>query len=210
MVDGEKFTSEKFKKPSREFGILPFWFWNGELSYDEIEYQLKEFKDKGLPGVYIHARFGVREELGYMNEAWLDRCRFTLQKAHEMGLQTWIYDEYNWPSGTCGQTIMKDHPELTNVYLELCATDLPGQYFMFMEGTDSRYNDLEQSEPIYACATKLEDMKNGVYDVVDLMPSLSFDKVITWEAPKGPWKLFYFIERKSDWYFGVLNTETLK
>ena len=210
LVSGEALSKEKFAVPSKEFGIMPFWFWNGEMSYDEIEYQLKEYKDKGCPGLYIHARFGVREELGYMNEDWLDRVKFTIEKAQEMGLQIWVYDEYNWPSGTCGQTVMQDHPELTNVYLELVDGDLPGQFFTFMEGTDSRYNDLEQSEPIYACAIKLEDMKNGKYEIVDLMPSLSFDKVITWEAPKGPWKLFYFIERKSTWYADVLNPETTK
>lgn len=210
LVSGEALSKEKFVNPSKEFGIMPFWFWNGEMKYEEIEYQLKEYKDKGCPGLYIHARFGVREELGYMNEDWLDRVKFTIEKAQELGLQIWVYDEYNWPSGTCGQTIMKDHPELTNVYLELVEGDLPGQFFTFMEGTDSRYNDLEQSEPIYACAIKLEDMENGNYEVVDLMPSLSFDKVVTWEAPKGPWKLFYFIERKSTWYADVLNPETTK
>ena len=210
LVSGEPLSVDKFANPSVEFGIMPFWFWNGEMSYDEITYQLKEYKDKGCPGLYIHARFGVREELGYMNEDWLDRVKFTIEKAQEMGLQIWVYDEYNWPSGTCGQTLMADHPELTNTYLELCECDLPGQFFTFMEGTDSRYNDLEQSEPIYACAIKLEDMANGNYEIIDLMPSLSFDKVITWEAPKGPWKLFFFIERKASWYADVLNPETTK
>lgn len=210
LVSGEPLDRDKFRTPSKEFGIMPFWFWNGEMKYEEIEYQLKEYKEKGCPGLYIHARFGIREELGYMDENWLDRVKFTIEKAQEMGLQIWVYDEYNWPSGTCGQTIMKDHPELTNVYLELVEGDLPGQFFTFMEGTDSRYNDLEQSEPIYACAIKLEDMEKGNYEVVDLMPTLSFDKVITWEAPKGPWKLFYFIERKSTWYADVLNPETTK
>lgn len=210
LVSGEPLSVDKFAKPSVEFGIMPFWFWNGEMSYDEITYQLKEYKDKGCPGLYIHARFGVREELGYMNEDWLDRVKYTIEKAQEMGLQIWVYDEYNWPSGTCGQTLMADHPELTNTYLELCESDLPGQFFTFMEGTDSRYNDLEQSEPIFACAIKLEDMEKGNYEIIDLMPSLSFNKVITWEAPKGPWKLFYFIERKATWYADVLNPETTK
>ena len=210
LVTGEPLRKDKFKTPSKEFGIMPFWFWNGEMSYEEIEYQIREYKEKGCPGFYIHARFGVREELGYMNEDWLDRVKFTIEKAMEQGLQVWVYDEYNWPSGTCGQTLMQDHPEMTNVYLELVEGDLPGQFFTFMEGTDSRYNDLEQSEPVYACAIKLEDMENGNYEIVDLMPSLSFDKVITWEAPKGPWKLFYFIERKSTWYADVLNPETTK
>ena len=210
LVTGEPLSKEKFKNPSVEFGIMPFWFWNGEMSYDEIAYQIKEYKAKGCPGFYIHARFGVREELGYMNEDWLDRVRFTIETAQAEGLQIWIYDEYNWPSGTCGQTLMKDHPEMTNVYLELVEGNLPGQFFTFMEGTDSRYNDLEQSEPVYACAIKLADLESGNYEIVDLMPSLSFDKVITWEAPKGPWKLFYFIERKSTWYADVLNPETTK
>lgn len=80
LVDGEALSKEKFAVPSKEFGILPFWFWNGEMSYEEIEYQLKEFKAKGCPGIYIHARFGVREELGYMNDAWLDRCKFTMRR----------------------------------------------------------------------------------------------------------------------------------
>ncbi len=210
LVTGEPLSKEKFSKPSVEFGIMPFWFWNGEMSYDEIAYQIREYKAKGCPGFYIHARFGVREELGYMNEDWLDRVKFTIEKAQAEGLQIWIYDEYNWPSGTCGQTLMKDHPEMTNVYLELVEGNLPGQFFTFMEGTDSRYNDLEQSEPVYACAIKLSDLESGNYEIVDLMPSLSFDKVITWEAPKGPWKLFYFIERKSTWYADVLNPETTK
>ncbi len=210
LVTGEPLSKEKFSKPSVEFGIMPFWFWNGEMSYDEIAYQIREYKAKGCPGFYIHARFGVREELGYMNEDWLDRVKFTIETAQAEGLQIWIYDEYNWPSGTCGQTLMKDHPEMTNVYLELVESNLPGQFFTFMEGTDSRYNDLEQSEPVYACAIKLSDLESGNYEIVDLMPSLSFDKVITWEAPKGPWKLFYFIERKSTWYADVLNPETTK
>lgn len=210
LVNGEALSKEKFKNPSREFGIMPFWFWNGEMSYEEMEYQLREYYAKGIPGLFIHARFGINDYVPYLGEDWFDRVKFTIEKAQEIGLQIWVYDEYNWPSGTAGKKVMEENPELTNVYLELVEGDLPGQFFTFMEGTDSRYNDLEESEPVYACAMKLEDMENGNFEFVDLMPSLSFDKVITWEAPKGPWKLFYFIERKANWYSDVLNPETTK
>jgi len=210
LVHGEALSEEKFKTPSREFGIMPFWFWNGEMSYEEMEYQLREYYDKGIPGIYIHARFGINDHVPYLSEDWFDRVKFTIEKAQEIGLQVWVYDEYNWPSGTAGKQVMEKNPELTNVYLELVEGDLPGQFFTFMEGTDSRYNDLEESEPVYACAIKLEDMAKGNFEYVDLMPSLSFDKVITWEAPKGPWKLFYFIERQAKWYADVLNPETTK
>lgn len=210
LVYGEKLSKEKFFRPSREFGIMPFWFWNGEMSYEEMEYQLREYYDKGIPGLYIHARFGIRDYMPYLGEEWFNRVKFTIEKAQEIGLQVWVYDEYNWPSGTAGNEVQQRDPDLTEVYLQLVEGDLPGQFFTFMEGTDSRYNDLEQSEPVYACAIKLEDIEKGNFEYVDLMPSLSFDKVITWEAPKGPWKQFYFIERKASWYADVLNPETTK
>lgn len=207
LVNGEALSKEKFLNPSREFGIMPFWFWNGEMDYEEMEYQLREYYAKGMPGLFIHARFGIKDYMPYLGEEWFERVKFTIKKAQEIGLQVWVYDEYNWPSGTAGKEVMEKDPELTNVYLELVEGDLPGQFFSFMEGTDSRYNDLEESEPVYACAIKLEDIKNGRFEYIDLMPALSFDKVITWEAPKGPWKLFYFIERKASWYCDVLNPE---
>ena len=47
LVTGEPLSKGKFKTPSKEFGIMPFWFWNGEMSYDEIAYQIREYKAKG-------------------------------------------------------------------------------------------------------------------------------------------------------------------
>lgn len=210
LVNGEPLSRDKFKRPSREFGIMPFWFWNGEMSYEEMEYQLREYYNKGIPAIYIHARFGILEPIGYLTDDWFDRVKFTIEKAQEIGLQVWVYDEYNWPSGTAGKEVMKRKPELTQRYLELVESDVAGQYFTFMEGTDSRYNDLEESEPVYVCAILKEDLEKGNPKFVNLMPSLSFDKVISWEAPKGPWKMFYFIERKASWYSDVLNPETTK
>jgi hypothetical protein len=210
LVNGESLSNEKFKTPSREFGIMPFWFWNGEMDYEEMEYQLREYYDKGIPGIYIHARFGIKNYMGYLSEDWFDRVKFTVEKAQEIGLQVWAYDEYNWPSGTADNVVMKENPDLTQRYLELVEMNIPGQFFTFLEGTDSRYHDMEQSEPIYACAILEEDLKNGKSNFIDLMPSLSFDKVITWEAPKGPWRLFYFIERKASWYIDALDKESTK
>lgn len=210
LVSGEPLTKDKFRAPSREFGIMPFWFWNGEMNYEEMEFQLREYYAKGIPGIHIHARFGILGPIGYLTDDWFDRVKFTIEKAQEIGLQVWVYDEYNWPSGTAGKEVMKRKPDLTQRYLELVESDVAGQYFQFMEGTDSRYNDLEESEPVYACAILTENLEKGNPEFVNLLPSLSFDKVISWEAPKGPWKMFYFIERKASWYSDVLNPETTK
>ncbi len=207
LVHGAKLTRDDFRKTIPEFGIMPFWFVNGAMTYDEMEYQLREYKLKGIPGIYIHARFGTLSNTGYLTEDWFDRLRFAVQKAREIGLQIWVYDEYNWPSGTAGKQVRASDPNLTQRYLELVESRIPGQFFTFMEGTDSRYNDLEESEPIYACAILEENIQNKRFEYVDLMQSLAFDKVITWEAPPGPWRLMYFIERRANWYADVLNEE---
>ncbi len=207
LVHGAKLSRRDFFKTIPEFGIMPFWFVNGAMDYDEMEYQLKEYRAKGIPGIYIHARFGTLDNTGYLTEDWFDRLRFAVQKAREIGLQIWVYDEYNWPSGTAGKQVMASDPNLTQRYLELIESHIPGQFFTFMEGTDSRYNDLEESEPIYACAILEENIQSKRFEYVDLMPNLAFDKVITWEAPMGPWRLMYFIERRASWYADVLNEE---
>lgn len=207
IVNGAPLTREDFYKTVPEFGIMPFWFVNGGMDYDEMAYQLKEYKDKGIPGIYFHSRFGTLEHTGYLTEDWFDRLRFAVKTARELGLQIWVYDEYNWPSGTAGQEVMRQDPNLTQRYLELVEAHIPGQYFTFMEGTDSRYNDLEQSEPVYACAFLEKDIENKNFEYIDLMPNLAFDKVVTWQAPEGPWKLMYFIQRQASWYADVLNDE---
>lgn len=210
LVSGEPFDFDKFKDPSREFGIAPFWFVNGEMDYDEMTWQIEQFNAAGIPAIIFHSRFGNLDSIGYLTEDWLDRVRYAIRECERLGMQLWIYDEYNWPSGSVAQTIQKDDPELVNYYLELVETHIPGQFFTFMEGTDSRYNDLEKSEPIYACAILEEDLANGEAEFVNLMPSLSFDKVISWEAPPGPWKLYYFIRREADYYTDVLNPEVTR
>src|SRR4051812_47975022 len=98
-------TLDQFRRPPREYGILPFWFLNGELDLDEMRYQLREFRDKGMPGIILHGRFGL--EHTYIGETYLDRIQFSVEEARKLGLQTWIYDEMNWPSGTADKRVLK-------------------------------------------------------------------------------------------------------
>lgn len=210
LLRGAPLVRRSFASPPRELGIMPFWFWNGAMERDEIDRQLAELRGQGLPGFFIHARFGVRERLGYLTEAWFEAVRYAVDRARELGLLVGIYDEYNWPSGTAGGAVMRDDPAMQQRYLQMICLDVPGEYFTFLEGTDSRYIDMEESEPVFACAIRLEDLEARRPVFVDLMPSLSFDKVITWEAPRGPWRLLYFIERRASWYIDALDPEATR
>ena len=71
MTERRRLDHDAFRDPSRDHGILPFWFLNGELDPDEMRYQLGELRAKGMQGVVLHGRFGL--EMPYVGETYLDR-----------------------------------------------------------------------------------------------------------------------------------------
>ena len=206
LLNSEKLTKENFEIPSKAFGVLPFWFWNGEMDKKEMEWQMKEYHDKGIPGLFIHGRFG--EKIGYLSETWFERVKFAVEKAKEIGIDTWIYDEMNWPSGTAERQVLKKYPHLTQKFLELVALQVDGPLFTFLEATDSRYVNTGDSKPIAAFACSADEFDNGIENLIDLTPNLSFNKVIPWEAPEGKWKLLYFLEKEVPYYIDALNPES--
>lgn len=207
-IDTVKLTDDNFKEPPKEMGILPFWFWNGEMNEEEMEWQLREYKDKGISGVFLHGRFG--EKIGYLSDTWMERTKFAVKKAKEIGIDLWVYDEMNWPSGTANRKVPKENPKLRQKYLEMVTLPVPGPIFTFLEATDDRYVNTGNSKPILAYACSEEEFQTEIKNIIDLTPNLSFDAVIPWEAPEGNWRLLYFLEKEIDYYIDALNPESTK
>jgi len=206
VLNGTRLTLENFKNPPKEMSILPFWFWNGELDEAEMEWQLKEYKAKGIPGLFIHGRFGLK--VPYLSDEWFERVKFAVKKGKEIGLDIWIYDEMNWPSGSAERQVIKKYPYLGQKYMEMVTLHITGPLFIYLEATDTRYVNTGDSKPIAAYACSLEDYENGIENFIDLTPQLSFNKIVPWEAPAGKWVLMYFLEKEIDYYIDALNPES--
>ncbi len=191
-----------FRQPTPEFGILPFWFLNGELDPDEMRFQLRELADKRMHGVVLHGRYGL--ELPYLSDDYLDRISIAAGEAHALGLVTWIYDEMNWPSGTADKRVLKARPDLSQRYIECISFQIQGPWFMCLTGEDSRYLDFERSNPVAAFAMG----EDGT--VIDLTPNLSFEKVVPWEVPPGTWRLSYVVEKRADYYIDAMDPESTR
>jgi hypothetical protein len=200
MTEQRRLSPEAFREPSRDYGILPFWFLNGELDPDEMRFQLKELRDKDMQGVILHGRYGL--EVPYIGETYLERIRLAVEEAQRLGLTTWIYDEMNWPSGTADKRVLKERPELAQRYIECMTFTIQGPWFMCLTGEDSRYLDFERSTPVAAFAIG-EDGK-----VLDLTSNLSFENVVPWEVPPGVWRLCYVVEKRADYYIDALDPES--
>lgn len=206
VVTGETLTAENFRQPPPELGILPFWFWNGSLDPAEMEWQMKEYKSKGIPGFFIHGRFGLK--VPYISDEWFEKVTYAVAKAKEIGIDAWVYDEMNWPSGTAERQVLKRYPHLAQRYLELVALSVDGPLFTFLEATDDRYVNTGNAHPIAAFGCTEEEFHHGIKNLIDLTPNLSFEKVIPWEAPAGKWKLLYFLEKQVPYYIDALDPES--
>jgi hypothetical protein len=191
---------ERFREAPREYGILPFWFLNGELEPDEMRWQLRELREKKLPGIILHGRYGL--ETPYLGETYLERIALAIDEAERLGLQTWIYDEMNWPSGTADHRVLKARPDLAQRYIQCVSFTVRGPWFAYLTGEDSRYLDFQRSTPVAAFAI------GGDGRILDLTPNLSFEKVVPWQVPPGEWRVLYIVEKTADYYIDALNPES--
>ena len=97
----ENFGEENIKK----FRATPLWSWNNKIIAEELVRQIAEMKQAGMGGFVIHARAGLKTE--YLSEDWFSCVQVCLEKARELGMIVWIYDDCGWPSGFAGRRLLK-------------------------------------------------------------------------------------------------------
>lgn len=100
MANSLKELKEGFKNPPIDFSPAPLWVWNDEVAQEKIDFQLKEFKAKGIHMAFIHPRPGLITE--YLSPEWFELVEYTVDKARELDMKIWLYDENSYPSGFAG------------------------------------------------------------------------------------------------------------
>ena len=102
---------EVWQNPKKEHTLdeaqTPLWFWNDKLEKEELQRQLKMQTEVGITCTNPHARTNKGEGYigGYLDEQWFEDIKTVLDYKKEHGEKMWLYDEINWPAGTCNQTI---------------------------------------------------------------------------------------------------------
>lgn len=88
----------------------PLWFWNAELDKEELIRQLKLQTEIGVKATNPHARTenGAGYKGGYLDEEWFEAMQVVLNYKKKHNEKMWLYDEIDWPAGTCNRTITKN------------------------------------------------------------------------------------------------------
>ncbi len=105
-----RLDDELFRDPTSEYRGAPFWSWNCELERDELLRQIDCLFKMGFGGFHMHSRTGMATP--YLSDDFLNLVGACVERARELGMKAWLYDEDRWPSGSCGGKVTKDHPEL--------------------------------------------------------------------------------------------------
>ncbi len=101
---------QTFADPPREFGILPFWFWNDDLQDDELIRQIHEFYAKGFGGFLLHPRVGLSRRIGYLTDEFFRLVRLAVDEAAKLGMKVVLYDEGSYPSGSAAGQVVAANP----------------------------------------------------------------------------------------------------
>lgn len=96
--------------------IKPFWSWNDKLRKEELVSQIELMKESGIEGFFMHARGGLKTE--YMGDDWFDCIKACMDKADELNMEAWAYDENGWPSGFANGAVPKKGVDFQQKKLE--------------------------------------------------------------------------------------------
>jgi len=110
---------EAWLSPGREFRSAPFWSWNSKLDPDRLCRAIDSMHAAEMGGFFMHSRYGLKTP--YLSDEWFTCVSACVERARELGMKAYLYDEDRWPSGSAGGIVTRKHPEYGMVNL-LCTS----------------------------------------------------------------------------------------
>ena len=119
MKNKDKFDINNFTSPDVFHSPIYVWVWNDVCTHEIIDEQLAEMQNLGIRAFYILPEpknfrpdsMPTNLMPEYLSDEFFELCAYAVQKANELGMLCWLYDEGGWPSGgACGK-VLNDHPE---------------------------------------------------------------------------------------------------
>ncbi len=194
-----KELEKNFNNPTKEWRGKPFWSWNGELTADELKRQVSVMKEMGFGGYFMHSRSGLITE--YLGKEWFNLINSTAEEGERLDMESWLYDEDRWPSGSAGGLATVEHKYRMRsvICYEIpykkyisgdykTAGDIILQSEAYLEGpvlfahrplTDEPFKDFtnEQGEQKILIFTVREDLPESNYNGNTYLDTMSYEAV---------------------------------
>lgn len=126
-VEGDGFTNALVRTGENAYPrvarspLVLFGAQSGRPTEADVVRTLEDAKKAGYSEFIVYPRSGLEYE--YMGEEWLALVGHYLKHAERLGMGIWLYDEFNWPSGSCKGKVAEGHPEFVNTTCAVYAKD---------------------------------------------------------------------------------------
>ncbi|MFI3212987.1 MAG: hypothetical protein R3Y24_06550, partial [Eubacteriales bacterium] len=204
-------NKEMWKNPiaytELENAEVPLWFWNDKLENEELIRQLELQTSVGTTGTTPHVRMNGGNGYigGFLDEDWFEKIRLVLEYKKEHNEKFWLYDEIDWPSGTCNRTVTKDE-NFREQYLDIKKIEIPkdGYFRMQVKNITKQnllnVNDMESLRQYPVNVYLVDRNHNQVVDPYEYMFSSPFG--IELELDRNNHLDLYEITIRVDTYIG--------
>ena len=176
-----------FTDPPLRLRSRPLWFWNDTaVTADGVAEQLTGARDRSGYGGLAPLPFGPKFTPEYLSDKYFDVYGAAVAKARELGMFITLYDEYGFPSGSCGAMMGDGVPRFKNKYPDATLRRL------------DKHEDTVTGPATYARnlppgkLMSLVAMNTSTLERLDLTNQVK-DGSISWNAPAGNWKIMTFV-----------------
>ncbi len=203
-----------FRNPPSAYSMIPLIRTNDTVKREEIRWQFEQLKQQGIHGAYLYPEwlgpsYGWKDAglpYEYLSPEYFEMARVFAEEAKKAGVDLWLYDELDWPSGNAGGKI-PEVPEFRSRVLD------PVTHLY--RGPRSVTLDLKPKTEIAAVAAYRTI--GGALDPgsVKNVSGLVSGGRLAWDVPEGDWEIaVYYLETNKGFFWpydaDLLNARAVK
>jgi len=119
--------NNSFKHNKKYF--IPFWGINDNISEKIIYDKMKKYSNAGIEELITWFNSGC--EIEFLSKEFFKKYFNIIDVAKRFNIKLWIYDDFNWPSGSSAGRITDEFPEFRQNFLEYLIIDNiePGGFY---------------------------------------------------------------------------------
>jgi alpha-L-rhamnosidase len=211
--------ADDFRNPPKSYRPQPFYFLNHRLTEPELRRQIAEMDGKGVGGAVLHCRHGLLVE--YLSEEWFRLIGVCIDECRKRGMEAWLYDEDDWPSGTVGGKLTREHPEFRMRYLRVQELPVTGgaRVAVTLDPDDNALVAIQASRfaPVGLGLTPAGRTPVQLAEEYEDLTACYADGLFAWDAPEGQWLVLVFWEcpvaakvtYNNGYYLDTMNEEAV-
>ena len=184
----------RFCSPEPPRSIGPLYWYHGEDDADILE-GIDKVHEGGMGNFTIESR----PHSDYLGPKWWHDIEISLDRAKQLGMQVYIFDEKWFPSGIAGGLVQATSPRFWRHWLQ--ETTVP------VDGPQADFRcDVPEGEQVAGAVAVRRGGEPS--EMLDLRERVSRDgRSLAWPAPAGQWDVFVYTMHSDAGHHDVLNPE---